>query len=54
GIRGQETGDDQKRTGSAKVAVANGADFLVIGRPVYQSSNPVKTVNEILKEMGSG
>ena len=37
--------DDQKRFMSAKQAINLGADYLVIGRPITQSSNPL---NEII------
>ena len=43
--------DDQKRTLSAKEAMENGADILVIGRPITQSANPAKAAEEILKEI---
>ena len=39
--------DDQKRVLSPKEAVQLGADYLVIGRPIMQSKNPLKTVKEI-------
>lgn len=43
--------NDQKRVMTPKQAVINGADFLVIGRPVLQSDNPEKTVLEILESI---
>ena len=52
GIRpaGSASGD-QARTATPARAVANGADYIVVGRPVLQSPDPVNTVNEILREM---
>jgi len=50
GIR-MEKKDDQKRIISVKEAIRNGADFIVIGRPIYESSDPVRTVEMILKEI---
>lgn len=44
--------DDQKRTGSARQAIADGADFLVVGRPVRDAADPRKAVAELLEEMG--
>ena len=41
------TQDDQKRFMSPKEAIACGADYLVIGRPITQSSEPLKTVQTI-------
>ena len=39
--------DDQKRTLTPKEAVDLGADFLVIGRPIIESKNPLETVKKI-------
>jgi len=39
--------DDQKRTLTPKEAINLGADFLVIGRPITESPNPLETVKEI-------
>ncbi|MDC0140880.1 orotidine-5'-phosphate decarboxylase [Pelagibacteraceae bacterium] len=39
--------DDQKRTLTPKEAINLGADFLVIGRPITESPNPLKTIKEI-------
>jgi len=40
--------DDQRRVLTPGEAVKRGADFLVIGRPILESDDPVKTVKEIL------
>ena len=39
--------DDQKRTLTPKQAIDLGANFLVIGRPIIESKNPLKTIKEI-------
>ncbi len=39
--------DDQKRTMSAKNAIDLGANYLVIGRPITKSANPLKALKEI-------
>ena len=39
--------DDQKRTLTPKEAINLGADFLVIGRPIIQSKNPLETIKKI-------
>ncbi len=43
--------DDQKRTLSPKQAIDLGADFLVIGRPIIKSKNPLKTIKKINKSI---
>ena len=39
--------DDQKRTLTPKQAIDLGADFLVIGRPIIESKNPLETIKKI-------
>ena len=39
--------DDQKRTLNPKQAIDLGADFLVIGRPIIESKNPLDTIKRI-------
>ena len=53
GIRpaGEEL-NDQKRVMTPKQALEEGADFLVVGRPIRNAKNPVKAAQDILKEMG--
>ncbi len=43
--------DDQKRVATPKEAIENGADYIVVGRPIIEAENPIKVVNEILKEI---
>ena len=43
----QDKQDDQKRTLTPKEAINLGADFLVIGRPIIQAKNPLKTIKKI-------
>ena len=43
--------DDQKRTMSPKNAIDEGADLLVIGRPITESNDPKNTINKILKNI---
>ena len=40
--------NDQKRVSSPGQAVVNGSSLLVIGRPITNSPNPVKSIEEIL------
>lgn len=43
--------DDQKRTMSAKEAIAQGADYLVVGRPVTQAKEPLSAAQKIISEL---
>jgi orotidine-5'-phosphate decarboxylase len=46
-----KSSDDQKRIMTPREAIKLGADFLVIGRPIRDASNPVEAAKEILREM---
>lgn len=50
-IRLMDSGDDQKRFTSPCFAVEHGSDYLVVGRPVIESNEPLKVVEKILEEM---
>lgn len=52
GIRpaGSDVGD-QKRINTPAKAIENGADYLVIGRPVTQAENPVEAAKLIVEEV---
>jgi orotidine-5'-phosphate decarboxylase len=53
GIRtGAEKADDQKRTLSPREAMAAGADWLVVGRPIYAADNPRAAAERILASVG--
>ena len=43
--------DDQKRTLSPKEAIKLGANYLVIGRPITNSKNPLETIKKINKSI---
>ena len=43
--------DDQKRTLTPIEAINMGANYLVIGRPITSSKNPLKTIKEINKSI---
>ncbi len=52
GIRpfGEDAGD-QKRVANLSIAKKELVDFIVVGRPIYQSSDPKSTVEQILSEI---
>ena len=43
--------NDQKRLTSPKNAIDSGADLLVIGRPITDSKDPLKAIDNILKNI---
>ncbi len=52
GIRtGAEKADDQKRTLTPREAIDAGANWLVIGRPIYAAENPRAAVEKILESL---
>jgi orotidine-5'-phosphate decarboxylase len=46
--------DDQARTATPAAAVAAGADYLVVGRPITQAPDPTAAARAILAELGAG
>ena len=51
GIRMHDSKDDQKRVMTPKDAIDLGADYLVIGRPITQSINIRKSLNDIYESI---
>ena len=52
GIRPADSGhDDHKRTLTPGQAIADGADYLVVGRPITQSPDPLRTAQSIIADM---
>lgn len=54
GIRpsGGETADDQKRTVDVAQAFANGADYIVVGRPIREAASPQAAAQSIQSAIG--
>lgn len=44
--------DDQKRTATPKEAIASGANFIVIGRPIIEAPDPLSAARKVLEEIG--
>ncbi|MBL8249103.1 MAG: orotidine 5'-phosphate decarboxylase, partial [Candidatus Competibacter sp.] len=43
--------DDQKRIASANLAIKNGADYVVVGRPIRNAKDPVAVVKAMQEEI---
>ena len=43
--------DDQKRVETPEKAIEMGANYLVIGRPITKSKNPLETLKQINKTL---
>jgi orotidine-5'-phosphate decarboxylase len=46
-----EDSQDQKRVADIEFAKKAKVDFIVVGRPIYKSSNPKEVVQKIIKEL---
>jgi orotidine-5'-phosphate decarboxylase len=46
--------EDQKRVATPAAAVAAGASYLVVGRPITGAADPVAAATEIISEMEQG
>ena len=51
GIRPIDNQDDQKRTVSAEQALRDGADYLVVGRPIRDANDPKAAAEQLQKEI---
>jgi orotidine-5'-phosphate decarboxylase len=46
--------DDQKRIVTAQDAIINGADYVVVGRPISTATDPIKIVESMQQEIARG
>lgn len=54
GVRPWKVKDDQKRSATPAEAISEGADFLVVGRPIIQSDDPLSAVSAIFEQIEEG
>jgi len=47
-------GDDQKRVVTPEDAVRDGADYIVIGRPIRDAPDPADAARKVAEEIASG
>lgn len=52
GIRPGKSSDDQKRAQTPAEAMQQGADFFVMGRPIFEASDPEKAIQDVYKSIG--
>ena len=46
-----ESADDQKRVADLSAAKKQGGDFIVVGRPIYESNEPREICERILEKI---
>lgn len=51
GVNIQEQQDDQQRIVTAGQAIADGADYLVVGRPITKAPDPIAVINLLQNEI---
>jgi orotidine-5'-phosphate decarboxylase len=51
GVRHAQVSDDQARTATPRQALAAGADYLVIGRPITGAKDPNQAAAEIFASL---
>lgn len=52
--RSSATGDDQSRVATPAEAIASGADYLVVGRPIREADDPSQAADRILEDISRG
>ncbi len=54
GVRPWKVKDDQKRSATPAEAIRDGADYLVVGRPIIQADDPAEAVSYIAAQIEEG
>jgi orotidine-5'-phosphate decarboxylase len=53
GANVSEASDDQKRVVTAGMAIKNGADYVVVGRPITRAEDPARVIAMMQHDIGS-
>ncbi len=54
GVNIYDQHDDQQRIVTARQAIADGADYLVVGRPITKAAEPIEVINMLQDEIRQG
>jgi orotidine-5'-phosphate decarboxylase len=46
--------DDQQRIVTARQAIIDGVDYLVVGRPIFKAADPIKVISALQEEVKQG
>jgi orotidine-5'-phosphate decarboxylase len=52
--RAEDSSDDQQRISTPAFAIKNGADYIVVGRPIIKALSPKEEALKIIKEIEEG
>ena len=53
GANVEDSGDDQKRIVTAGMAIANGANHVVVGRPITKADDPIRVIETMQQEIAA-
>ncbi len=53
GANVEDSGDDQKRVVTAGAAIGNGANYVVVGRPITKAADPIKVIEMMQQDIVS-
>ena len=54
GVNLYDKQDDQQRVVTARQAIADGVDYLVVGRPISKAADPIEVISSLQEEIAIG
>jgi orotidine-5'-phosphate decarboxylase len=54
GIRDGDSSNDHQRVGTSRQAISDGAEYIVVGRPIYQAADPRAAARRYLDGIAEG